>query len=319
MLPGIGRGKALGCLLPRDFFPQNPLIGPQPFCQSVDKSELVFMQTKPNIFEYLDYRSFLKNLFAFKKVENPSFSHRSFARLAGLQSSNFLKLVMDGQRNLSAKAIHSFAKAFKLNKSESDFFEALVFFNQSKSMEEKNRYYDRIAQFKKYHDAKPLDVHQYTYFSNWYFVALRELTLLKSFKEDPVWINKKLKARIHPDEIKRAIRILIDLKLLHRDDAGRLKQSDAKISSSPEMGILAVYNFHREMIQKAGESIERSLAEHRDISGLTLALSKKQFEKIRLRLNEIRREIHELSCEGEDKEAVYQVNFQLFNLSEVIW
>lgn len=277
------------------------------------------MKQKPNIFEYLEYRSFLKELFAFKKSENASFSHRSFARLAGLQSSNFLKLVMDAQRNLSPKAIHQFAKAFKLNKNESDFFEALVYFNQAKSMEEKNLYYDRISQFKKYHDAKPLDVHQYTYFSNWYFVALRELTLLKSFKEDTVWINKKLKARLHPDEIKRAIRILLDLKLLHRDANGSLRQSDSKISSSPEMGILAVYNFHREMIQKAGESIEKSLAEHRDISGLTLALSKKQFEKIRLRINEMRREIHELSCEESDKEAVYQVNFQLFNLSEVLW
>lgn len=185
-------------------------------------------------------------------------------------------------------------------------------------MEEKNRYYERIAQFKKYHDAKPLETHQYTYFSNWYFVALRELTLLKNFKEDPAWINKKLKARIHPDEIKRAIRILLDLKLLHRNSEGQLRQSDAKISSSPEMGILAVYNFHREMILKASESIDKSLAEHRDLSGLTVALSKKQFERIRHRLGEVRREIHELSCETDEKESVYQVNFQLFNLSEVL-
>ena len=82
---------------------------------------------RPLIYAYLDYRNFLKDLFAFKKQESASFSFRNFSRLAGLKSSNFLKLVMDGKRNLSPQSIHQVAKAFKLSKGEADFFETLVF------------------------------------------------------------------------------------------------------------------------------------------------------------------------------------------------
>lgn len=277
------------------------------------------MELRPNIYEYLDYRLFLKAFLAYRKKESAAFSYRSFSRMAGFRSPNFLKLVIDGERNISLQAIPSFAKAFKLTKTESDFFENLVLFNQAKIAEEKNRYYERISRSKSYHDAKPLEASQYAYFSNWYFVALRELVLLKNFKEDPRWINKKLKTRTHPDEIKRALRILIELKLLYRDGEGRLRQTVEKISTSPEMGALAVLNFHREMLKKAQDSLENSRTSDRDISALTVAVSKKQFERIKERLQEIRREIHAISAEPGEKESVYQINLQMFNLSEVPW
>ncbi|QQR81755.1 MAG: TIGR02147 family protein [Deltaproteobacteria bacterium] len=131
------------------------------------------MTTRPHIFEYLNYRTFLRDLFQFKKDEKLGFSFRTFSRLAGLKSSNFLKLIIDGKRNLSADAIHKFAKAFKLTKEETQFFETLVHFDQAQSVEEKNFYYERVMRSKSYQDVRPLDASQYTYFSNWHFVALR--------------------------------------------------------------------------------------------------------------------------------------------------
>lgn len=277
------------------------------------------MCRRPNIYEYLDYRNFLRDLYAFKKQENPGFSFRSFSRSAGLRSSNFLKLVMDGKRNLSTETIHRFAGAFKLTKEEVNFFETLVLFNQAGGAEEKNRHYERIAQSKRYADIKPLEVHQYAYFSNWHFVALRELVLLKDFREEPQWINKKLGTKLHPEEIKRAIQILLDLKLLRRDNHDRLCQTVEKISTTPEMGSLALINFHRAMLAKASDSLEKSRTAHRNVSALTVAVSRRQFDHIQERIDQFRREIHAIASEGDEREVVYQVNFQLFNLSEVPW
>lgn len=274
---------------------------------------------RPNIFEYLGYRNFLKDMFAFRKSENPSFSFRVFSKMAGLSSSNFLKLVMDGKRNLSAGAIFKFAKAMKLKKDETRFFETLVYFDQSKNADEKNAQYEKILQTKSYHDVRPLETHQYAYFSNWHFVAIRELVLLKNFKEDYAWINKKLGARLYAEEIRRAIQILIDLNLLRRNSGGLLEQTEGKLTTTPEMGSLALINFHREMLKKAGESLEKTRTANRDISALTVAVSKKQFEKIRERLNQVRREIHAIASEKDAYESVYQINFQMFNLSEVTW
>lgn len=59
------------------------------------------------VYGYLDYRAFLADLYTAKKARG--FSYRSFSRRAGLSSPNYLKLVIDGQRNLSAKMAERFA------------------------------------------------------------------------------------------------------------------------------------------------------------------------------------------------------------------
>src|SRR5262245_50256954 len=105
---------------------------------------------RPNIYEYLDFRSFLRDMFVFRKQENSAFSFRMFSRTAHLKSSNFLKLVMEGKRNLSSQTIQGFAQALKLSKEETDFFENLARFGQAQGAEEKSRYYEKIVRFKSY-------------------------------------------------------------------------------------------------------------------------------------------------------------------------
>ena len=53
------------------------------------------------IFEYDDYRIFLKDFFNAKKQEKPSFSQRYFAKKVGFNAHNFCTLVIEGKRNLS--------------------------------------------------------------------------------------------------------------------------------------------------------------------------------------------------------------------------
>src|SRR5438045_8662218 len=97
---------------------------------------------KPNLFEYEDYRKYLKDLYDFQKKNRRSFSFRFFSHHAGFTSPNYLKLVMDGARNLTEESIQKFANGFKLNQQETDFFKNLVFFTQAKTSEEKSRYYE---------------------------------------------------------------------------------------------------------------------------------------------------------------------------------
>lgn len=277
------------------------------------------MSQRPNIYSYLDYRAYLKDMYTFKKRECPGFSYRFFSRFAGLKSSNFLKLVMDGKRNLSNEGIQKFAHALKLTKPEINFFETLVLFCQAKSVDEKNRQYERIAQTKRYHEVKKLEASQYDYFSNWYYVALRELVKIRDFREDPQWINRKLGTKISHDEIQKAIKTLLHLKLLERDSYNRLRQTEESIVTSSDIGDLAVLNFHKEMIKKAGDALEQSATTCRDISALTVSVSREQFSQIKERINDFRREIHAMTSASHDPEAVCQINFQLFNLSEAPW
>lgn len=73
---------------------------------------------QPVVYDYLDFRAFLKDLFVYNKERRGNFSYRFFSRQAGFASPNFLKLVTNGQRNLTNTSIAKIAKGFKLKKQE---------------------------------------------------------------------------------------------------------------------------------------------------------------------------------------------------------
>ena len=54
---------------------------------------------KPSPRDYDDYRAYLSELIQFLRTSKRGFSFRRFSKRAGYQSPNFLKLVIDGQRN----------------------------------------------------------------------------------------------------------------------------------------------------------------------------------------------------------------------------
>lgn len=101
-------------------------------------------QVMKTIFEYLDYRGFLRDRLLEIKRRNPAFSLRAFNRLAGFRSSATLKLVMDGKRNLAVDGIRRIARGFKLSEDESRYFRFLVFFNQAKDHEERDFHFQEI-------------------------------------------------------------------------------------------------------------------------------------------------------------------------------
>jgi len=93
-----------------------------------------------SIYDYTDYRRFLKDQFLEKKKTNPLFSYRSFNRVAGITSSAFLKQVLDGKRNLGNRGIQMVARGFCLTEAETRHFEYLVKFNQSETEAERDLY-----------------------------------------------------------------------------------------------------------------------------------------------------------------------------------
>ena len=274
----------------------------------------------PDLFKYLDYRHYLKDYYREQKEKKGSrFSFRSFARAAGLSSPNFLKLVMDGKRNLGPEGIVHFIKALRFNKEEAAYFENLVHFNQASTDDERNEWYKRLSTSKKYREVKQIEKDYFVYFSRWYYAAIREMVLLPDFKEDPDWIARKLSPPITTREATTALELLQKMGFLKRDKTVRLIQSERNITTAREVQSLAISNFHRQMIKQAAESIERTTADKRDISSLTVALSKEKFQEAKRRIQEFRRELNILLSEDGKSDSVYQINFQIFNLSEVPW
>ena len=268
-----------------------------------------------DVFAYLDYRAYLRDYYNARKAAGRGFSYRSFSRRAGLKSPNYLKLVVDGERNLSDEMAERFAQACGLKDDEVRYFVDLVAFGQATTLSERNQHYARLTGFQRYRNAHRLDLAHAAYYSAWYMPAIRELAMRADFRADPNWIAAQLLPPIAPSEAARALETLLELGLLVREANGDVHQADALLSTGPETRGLHIASYHRAMMQRAMESIDLVPAHERDISSLTLCLGDAGLRAFKERVQRFRKELLELSALETKPEQVVQINFQLFPLS----
>lgn len=277
-------------------------------------AENTLMRPRPQ--DFVDYRAYLREMFDYLKATRPQFSYRYFSRIAGFTSPNFLKLVADGERNLTPPSIPKFAKGLGLDEHERDAFETLVLLTHAESDTERNRYYAKLRKSDQgENEARRMEAAQYDVYSSWYALPIRELLLHPDFREDPKWIAQQLRPRIKPQEAARALEILERVGLIGRDAEQRLRPTDTNISTGPRTRSLAVRNFHRAMMSLAAEALETVPIDQRDVTGLTVSLTPTQYAEVRARIERFRREILEMIVPPTAESEVHQIGFQLFPLT----
>lgn len=267
-----------------------------------------------DVFTYENYRNYLNDYYRYMKDQDPKFSHRVFSKQAKYTSTNFMLLVMQGKRNVSDAGAQNIAEALKLSKGESDFFKALVKFNQETDSEQKQRLALLLFRFKNFEKNHPQLLSEYSYYAKWYNIPIREMVDIKGFKEKPEWIAKKLSPPIEASEAKEALQELKNLGFLKYDDNKKLVQTVANVMTNSEVISASVRAYHHEMINKAGEAIERHKSSKREISSSTITVDEEGMKKIKKIIQNVWEEIRHVSNETKEPTAVYQLNFQLFPL-----
>jgi uncharacterized protein (TIGR02147 family) len=142
------------------------------------------------------------------------YSFRGLAKRAGYSSPNFIKLVIDGQRNLGAASVGRVSNALSLDVDESAYFAELVDFDQADTPGERQDAYDRMAAMTRFRNARRIRGELFAYLEHWYLPAIREMAALPSFRAEPTWIAEHLVPTISPEEAAEALEILFELGLL---------------------------------------------------------------------------------------------------------
>lgn len=268
-----------------------------------------------DLFAFLDYRAWLREVYAAKKAEGRGFSFRAFSARAGLGAPNHLKRVMDGDRNLSPETALRYAKALSLGPDETAYFCDLVAFNQAGTDLERNAAYERLARTRGYRRAQRLEAAQAAYHGAWYVPVIREMVTLPAFEDDPAWIARRLLPTVPVAEVARALEVLFELELIRREPCGRIVQTEAVLTTGPETRGLHIRNYHRALLERAGESMELVPAPQRDISAVTFAADDETLDEVKRRIQAFRRELVAFVAERPAGTRVAQLSMQLFPLS----
>lgn len=270
-----------------------------------------------SIFEYLDYRKFLIDFYGFKKSVNKHFSHRVFARKAGLTSSGYFSEIINGVRNLSKNKVAKFAKGLELEDKERAYFELMVRFNHADSNKAKQSLYEMMVA------AMPTQIHQLKrsqleYFSKWYYVAVRETLAIHAVRDDYAELAEKLHPSITPTQAKSAIRLLHELGLIEKDAEGFWRARHLSLlSKRDESAALLLRAFQGEMIGKAREALETVPEGHRDISNITMSISGEGMERLKVMVADFRKRVQEFVQSDRNEDRVLQLNIQLFPLTRI--
>lgn len=147
------------------------------------------------IYNYLDYRKYLKDLLKEKKAENGKFSHRYILGRMDIASSSYLLNIIAGKFGITIKRVNQLSGILGLSNGEINYFKKLIYFDKAKSVGEKNDYYQQIMDYRKRKVTFITGKH-FSLFSKWYFVVVREMLHIINFQDDYELLAKSVTPKI---------------------------------------------------------------------------------------------------------------------------
>ncbi|MDQ3000811.1 MAG: TIGR02147 family protein [Fibrobacterota bacterium] len=270
-----------------------------------------------SIFDYTDYRRYLREYYAWAKTNKHGFSHRAFMAKTGMSGPNYFKRVMEGVHNLTENSIPKFASALDLTDSEANYFKYLVYFNQAGTLDEKDRCFGILMDLKTPHAHYVLEKAQYDYYKDWYNIAIREMLSFFPYKDNAKEMAKRLAPEVSPKKVKQSIELLEGLGLIEKAEDGTYRAASKFILTDPDVQSLFIPKFHQAMTRLAADAITRFPKDERYFSSSTVSLSERTYKEIIELIRSTRKDVLRKVGEDQEPERVYHLNMQLFPLTAV--
>jgi uncharacterized protein (TIGR02147 family) len=272
-----------------------------------------------NVFEYTDFRKYLAELYAYRKKENPNFSYKYIANKAGFKNKGFAYNIINGNKVLSKSNILKISQALGHSEAEAEYFMNLVEFNQASVLDERNYFFDKLSQVRHQGVMTSTDQvlrrDQYEFFSKWHHLSVRSLIDMYPFKDDYKWLSRMVNPPITPKQARQSVSLLEKIGLIRKKTSGYFEICDKRISTGKEVAGLAVQNFHSDCTDLAKRAVQEMPSDQRNITGLTLGISLKGYERICEAIRNEQRKLMEIADEDDEADRVYQLNFHFFPIS----
>ena len=125
-----------------------------------------------------------------------------------------------------------------------------------------------------------------------------------------------LRPEISFKQAAHSLELLLGLGLVVKNtETGRYELREPTLTTEHEVSSLGAANFHKQMIERASDSIDTVPSALRDLAALTVCVSPRVAADVKRRIHQFREAMTEL-CDAEtDGKVVYQLNVQWFPLS----
>lgn len=268
-----------------------------------------------NLFEYLNYRDFLKDAYEERHAAEWRFSHRFIAEKAGIDGSMFNK-ILQGKRNLTPRLVQVFADLFCNDGREKQYFADMVSFNQAKNHSESRQYLEKLVATK---ECKVENVarDQFEYFDHWYHAVIRELITFYPYVGDDAALGLMVRPPISASQVKSSVALLERLSMIRKNpETGFYEQTQGLISSGSESYSTAVNSYIQQNLDVATSAIDRFEREERNLSTLAFGCDEDTYKELVEMVRRFRREVLAKVNQCQKPNRVFLLGMQLFPLSD---
>lgn len=260
--------------------------------------------------------TFLRTIFLERQLKNPLYTLKAFARDLGMSRSH-LSRIFSKTRPLSFKQAVQVSLILGLNQAKADSFLHSVVEDASETSKISKKLRSHILSKGSVTPLirAELGIEEFQTISEWYHLAILNLTYVKGFKSEVKWIAKRLGISVL--KVQDACDRLFSMGLL-KQVGTRWVKSENHINFNFDRSHRAIREHYLQMNQKASDCLQdgsEAAYAKRFINGMTIALNPAQLPEFKKMILDFQDQIASRAA-SPMYEEVYQLNVQLFPLTQ---
>jgi uncharacterized protein (TIGR02147 family) len=282
--------------------------------------------TLPLLAEYTDFRLYLKDVYEHRRLTESTglraYSYSTFSAAADIKSPNYLKLIIEGRRNLSEDMITRFAKALRLNRTETEEFRSLVRYGQATEPIERNQFLKELADLRAQRAFEAGQINQASWdkVPGWVGWVLYAMSEQGGVNFDPAELQRLFRAKAGVDDIREALKKLLGSgELARNEETGEVSKGRDLVESPQDLPVALIRKLQAELIYLGIESLFRDSPKEREFGAMTVAMTEDEFNQVRFELRQLRKRVQRdllVKRKSTKGERVYQLNVQLFPVTD---
>ena len=271
-----------------------------------------------SLFEYTDYRHYLRDYYKYKKTQKKSFSHRFFEERLRI-SNGYFSRILRGEKKITDALIVRFTQLLKLSKKEADYFENMVKFTQAQDSQSRSFYYKRMLERVR-NKISPITREQYELFQEPHHAAVHALVHLLPIgpQSDLSRLGVLLTPAVTPAKLRSSLALLERLGLIAQGDAGVYTVVKNQLSTGNNPSDVTLRTFIHESLAIAQRMLSTVPEAQRSVALMTVSVSSSAYEKIVEVLANARAEINSIIAQDEGMDRIYQVGTYVVPISRKI-
>ncbi|MBN1980182.1 MAG: TIGR02147 family protein [Chitinivibrionales bacterium] len=264
-----------------------------------------------SIYEYMDYREYLKDYYEEQKQKRPlCFSYRYLGQRMGIDSSYLAKAIAK-KKHFSIALVPKICSYLKLSDKETHFFSLLMYYSKAENDADRTYFLEQLSSSRSSSfEYFNLEKQQILY--SWHPLVIWELLHYIKIPDDPEELVRRLIPAISRSDAVKAITLLKELHFIEVQSDGFLKALGKTLFVNRTTKSPAIHNLKRQVSTLALQALDRFADEEQLASYALVSLSDKSLEIIRRRVKALIKKVFKLGdCEQENR-RVYHFAFHGF-------